>query len=82
MGVRITGDDFLWDTRFIPFQIDRTDFPAGGTNDIIIQNAITNWNASTVSQLVPYRGENNFVVFTSANETCSSQVVCKEEDRI
>ncbi len=63
------GDGWLWPDARIPYVID----PETPRRERV-QAAIDEWNDKTMIELVPRRGESNFVAFLPADEGCRAHV--------
>lgn len=74
MGCIINNHLRWWPDGRIPYVIDSGDFPAGSANRSTVAAAISEWNTTTLLQLVPRDIQNDYVEFIQADDSCSSAI--------
>ena len=78
MAFVISNNSVRWPDGIMPYEISN-DFDDRQRSTIL--QAIAHWNDITIMRLVARAGEQDFVLFHIADDSCSSAVVKSEDNR-
>src|SRR4051794_35257343 len=88
MGHFIADQQRLWPAGIIPYELDAAFERAGEANDLaeelpaaLVRRAIKEWNDKTILRLVPWTGQEDYVVFAPTDEVSQSEFVGRNGGR-